>query len=95
MARAGIYLLGDLSAVLLVLEGALGGDEGLDELTFGRVVELEVGALDADAVVTKRVAKIEEGARVAAGPLVVVNDKDEVAFRLCINKQMSATMSGR
>nr|WP_240534955.1 hypothetical protein [Notoacmeibacter marinus] len=80
------HLLGDLSAILLSLQRALGGDDGFDELTLGRIVELEVEAFDRRLPRPERIAQIEMEARIAGKALQIVEDDGKALVRLGVEE---------
>jgi len=92
--HAGLHLLGNLPSVLLALKRALGGDDGLDELALGRVVELEVQALDHHIARPERVTQIEEGTRIAAGPFQIIEDHDEALSGLGVEEGKQSLHAG-
>ncbi|MEM8571780.1 MAG: hypothetical protein AAGG56_12875 [Pseudomonadota bacterium] len=72
----------DLPAVLLALQLALRGDDGLDELTFGRVLEAEVQAFDTGAEVAQRPAQRPVKIDVTREALQIVEDHGVVGVGL-------------
>nr|WP_228185782.1 hypothetical protein [Stappia indica] len=74
----GLHLLDHLAAVLLALQLALGGEDGLDELALGRVLKTEVQALDAGAAHAERFSELDVELGVAGKALQIVEDDDVV-----------------
>lgn len=71
------HLLGHLAPVLLALERALGGHDGLDELVLRRLAELEIQAFHPDIAIAERIAQIQKRPCVPACPLQIVEDDDK------------------
>ncbi|MEL6767089.1 MAG: hypothetical protein AAFP17_07910 [Pseudomonadota bacterium] len=74
------HLLDHLPSVLLALELALRGDDGLDELAFGRVLEAEVEAFGLGPVFVEGAAELLVELDIAGEALQVVEDDDEVGL---------------
>lgn len=78
------HLLDHLPSVLLTFQLALGREDRLDEFALGRIVELEVQALDPRAALLKLAPQLDVKLGIAGKALEVVEDDDVILVRLRI-----------
>ncbi|MEP1574587.1 MAG: hypothetical protein ABJK30_17640 [Roseibium album] len=84
--HTGFHLLRHLAAVLLALQSPLGRYNGFNELPFGRIIELEVQALDPGTALAEGFAQIQMETGVTREAFQVIEDDGEGFTGLRIQK---------
>ncbi|MEO0993194.1 MAG: hypothetical protein AAFX62_05215 [Pseudomonadota bacterium] len=92
--HAGAHLLGNLPSVLLPLQGSLRCHDGFNELTFRRLIELEVQTFDLGTAQTEGFSQIEMETRITGKAFEIIEDHNKALIRLSIEKAQKCDHTG-